>query len=315
MIMTTAIMLDGVKNEKWKAILQKAKTALAKGREIRVSPDRIQRMKDQPRVHFGQAGLNFITESMKEMGQITAGLLRRIPRSGKIDFELLDGERRLIGCTRAGINFRGILVNIDDEIVPYVIAAVANFNREGHTPTEVSDSIHRLRSLEIPMYEIAKLFGISEMWAGQMHGLQNLHPRVRDMLNPDLPKDRKLPITAAVALSKADISIQFDLARKVLDKKIGLGILRGTVIKASMRAGKQIRLYHRKPSHRWTSIKNKSAQLERTLNDLEVTVRDLDILKSAGLRPDRELRMVVEAFSSIAEKALRCKSQIESIRK
>src|SRR3989338_9213694 len=160
----------------YSALLAKAQTAMASGREIRVAPD------------------------------------------GKVEYELLDGERRWRAAKMAGLAYRATLVDLDDEAVPFIIAAVANFNREGHTPTEVSDSIAHMANLTIPMEEIASLLGISPFWAYQIHGLQKLHPDVRDMLDPTLPKDKMLPVTAAIQISKVDIRLQRDLAEKVLSR-------------------------------------------------------------------------------------------------
>ena len=57
-------------------------------------------------------------------------------------------------------------------------------------------------NLEIPIEEIAKVFGISVIWATQIHLLQKLHPEVREMLDPSRPKKKILPVTAAIQIAR-----------------------------------------------------------------------------------------------------------------
>ncbi|MBX4189614.1 ParB N-terminal domain-containing protein [Candidatus Parcubacteria bacterium] len=169
----------------WKLLLTKARKALAQGKEIECSPGCVRPMPGQPRQHFDLDGLKRLAESMLEVGQIYSGIVRRVyDGAPPVMYELLDGERRLRAADMVKIVYRARLIDCDDETARFIIAAVANFNRASHTPLEVSDSIERMRSINMPMEEIASLLGISLYWAYEMHGLQKLSPKVRAMMDP-----------------------------------------------------------------------------------------------------------------------------------
>lgn len=187
---------------KWKHLLRKARAALASGTEAEIDPKKIRQLKGQPRSTFNEASIDRLADSIEEIGQIQSGIVRVIPKSGIHEYELVDGERRWRAATKKGLKYRAKVIEIDDESLPFVIAAVANFNRENHTPIEVSDAIEKMLNLEIPIEEIAKVFGISVIWATQIHLLQKLHPEVREMLDPSRPKKKILPVTAAIQIAR-----------------------------------------------------------------------------------------------------------------
>jgi hypothetical protein len=183
----------------------------------------------------------------------------------------------------AGLMYRAILVNVEDEHVPFLIAAVANFNREGHTPTEVSDSIEAMRKLKIPFEEIARMLGISPFWALQMHGLQKLDPVVRDMLDPELPKDQRLPVSAAVQISKIDKRHQVSLALRVIKSDVTLKGLRDEAVRISREAGTYVRTNKREPRRQWESARVLSLQLLRSAKELEHQLKSegMDLVMSS----------------------------------
>ncbi|MEI9966992.1 MAG: hypothetical protein WDN67_05235 [Candidatus Moraniibacteriota bacterium] len=113
-------------------------------------------------------------------------LLRAAPGRSSVRFPLLPPAGEALRWSNSTIG--ATLIELDDDAVPWLIAAVANFNREGHTPTELADSIDHMVKLKIPMEEIAGLIGISLHWAYQMYGLKKLQPDVWDMLDPTLPR-------------------------------------------------------------------------------------------------------------------------------
>ncbi|OGI22131.1 MAG: hypothetical protein A2808_03865 [Candidatus Moranbacteria bacterium RIFCSPHIGHO2_01_FULL_55_24] len=299
----------------YSALLAKAQTAMASGREIRVAPDTLRPLPDQPRKFFNQEGLLRLGNSMKTIGQLQPGIIRRVPPDGKVEYELLDGERRWRAAKMAGLAYRATLVDLDDEAVPFIIAAVANFNREGHTPTEVSDSIAHMANLTIPMEEIASLLGISPFWAYQIHGLQKLHPDVRDMLDPTLPKDKMLPVTAAIQISKVDIRLQRDLAEKVLSRTISVRNLRQEAVSASKKAGLYIREREmtREPRKQWELIKSSMQQLLRTSQDLQGLLKEGGIENALKGRSQVEIWTILNGLEEARIITLQCEGKIRKI--
>jgi ParB/RepB/Spo0J family partition protein len=251
----------------WKVLLEKGKKALAQAVEIRVSPACIQQMPGQPRVHFNKDSIMRLAESIRSVGQVYPGIVRKV---GPNTYELLDGERRWRAITLVGIQYRALLVEIDDVAVPYLIAAIANFNRESHTPLEIADAIkYMYDDMEMPIDEVAKLLGIHQHWAYQMLSLRHLHPKVRDMLDPLRPKEERLGVTAAIHIAKTSQALQVDLAHRFLHKDVSLHSLRKEVVRVSKKAGVDIRLRKPEPRKLWSSIGLRTQQLKRTAHDLK----------------------------------------------
>lgn len=256
--------------EPWQDLLDRARRALAKGKEIEggIDPEMALNSPHQPRRFFGSESLGRLGNSMKTMGQIYPGIVRRIKSRPEKPFEILDGERRWRSAKLVKMKYRAVVVEIDDEASAFLVAAIANLNREGHTAIEMSDSINGMLRIGIPMSEVSSLLGISVMWADQLYGLQKLHPKVRAMLDPALPKRQQLPVTAAIQISKADQLIQVGLALKTLEKKITIRGLRGEVVRASKRAGLHIRVRKVEPNKQWRSVRAVSEQVLRISKDL-----------------------------------------------
>lgn len=100
---------------------------------------------DQPRKHFDEDRLRALAESIKHRGQVQPGLVVEIENS-QWKYELRDGERRLRACKIANVDFRATVQTSKDKgrNESLLTSAVANFNREGHTPWEEIDLVRRL---------------------------------------------------------------------------------------------------------------------------------------------------------------------------
>ncbi len=285
----------------WLKKLSVAKEALAEGVEVQVDPEEIRRMPGQPRVHFNQDGIKRLAKSMMRIGQTTPGVLRRI-KDPRYKYELIDGERRWWATKMAKIKYRGTVVKAgDDPSVHFLIGAVANFNREGHTPIEISDAIQHLRSIEIPFEEIAEIFGVSVFWANEMHSLQNLHPRVRAMLDPSLPKDKILPVTAAIKISKMEHRLQPALAERVLKKEVPLGQLRKETVRLSHSAGTYIRELKRGPSKRWDSAARQIRRAKLAVLDAKVIIGEDGMAEHLKTRKVSDINIVLKELGSLQE--------------
>ncbi|OHA89092.1 MAG: hypothetical protein A2741_01700 [Candidatus Zambryskibacteria bacterium RIFCSPHIGHO2_01_FULL_43_27] len=305
---------EGGKEYKWVTLLAKARKALETGELVTVSPDKIRRMEGQPRTYFNQNSISLLADSMESVGQWQPGTIRRVKAGAPIEFELLDGERRWRAALHKKLPYRALLVDVEDEAVPYIVAAVANFNRENHTPIEISDAIERLSQMRIPLKEIASVLGLSENWAGRIHGLQRLHPKVREMLDPTLPKEKTLPVLAAIEISRHEQRFQLQLANRILSRKVSLKILRAEAAKVSKAGGGYIRAQRSEPVRVWQSVQSLSRQALRVLTDLEFTLKGNGSFTAIDQRSKSEIRRVLDSLEEAAKKGDKCQQLIKKHR-
>lgn len=261
----------------WKQVLERIKRALADGELVREAPALFRPMSGQPREYFDVGAMQRLTDSIRKVGQIQLGLARKItPDNSGARFELIDGERRWRSVSEIPLPFyRALVISIDDEAAGYITSAIANFNREGNTPTEISDSIHKLHALlEVPIPEVAKLFGLSEHYTYQLLGLQNLNPEVKAMLDPRLAKDRILPTTAAIQISKLHRDLQVRMADQVLNRTVSLKTLRSEVVRVGEVHGAPVRTREVRPDKQWESIINTARNSADGLRSVRDRARD-----------------------------------------
>ena len=298
----------------WQELLAKARKAMVNAREILVPTAQIQPMRGQPRVYFEPGSLQRLADSMHQVGQIYPGLVRAIPTNGSVRYELLDGERRWRAAKLRGLMYRALLVKVDDASASFLIAATANFNREAHTPMEVCDAIVAMHGLGMPIGEIASVLGLHEIWATNIYGLRRLIPAVRAMLDPSLPRERSLPVTAAIQISKVDGSLQLELAQKVLAKTVSLRGLRGEAIRASRAA--KLPSAHRPPEarHQWKALSTRAALLARTTKDVTVLLGSVEQTRTVVAGRDlhqvvKNLEASVDGCARLVEHLLRARQQ------
>ena len=228
--------------EEGRALLEKARVAIASARYEVVPVHRIRPMTNQPRKFFNPDRLQKLKSSITQIGQLMPGYLRVVPGGeGGHDFELVDGERRWRAIVLANIpTYRAMIVDIDDEAAQYLVSAIANFNREGHTVLEIVDSIVNMHEqLKLTIQEIADSIGFHPIYATNLYGLRRLTIEVRDMLDPELvPKGKKvLPPAAAIEISRLPQDLQAPLARRVRDGKVSVRSLRGEIEALSTQEG------------------------------------------------------------------------------
>lgn len=297
-------------------VLVRAKAALDGAVEVAVPAGDLRRFPDQPRRHFDQAALRALSDSIDAGGQTTTGLIRRAP--GPTEYELIDGERRwraiqMIPAERRPL-YRARLVEADDEVVQFLLSGVANFNREGHAPLETCDTIERLVGFGFPMREIAVILGVSEYWAYQMHGLRRLTPEVRAMLEMTRPHKARLPLTAAIEISKCAARLQKSLAERALRRDVTLAGLRAEVVEASRASGEYVRLRSVAPDQRWRVVRNKTAAVARAMRDVQLALAEQGVASFVGSRSAGEVEQV-EAQLRVARGAIDAVSrQIASLR-
>lgn len=273
-------------------LLSRVKTALETSHMDRVPVEEIRPYPDQPRDFFDKVKINRLKDSIDVTAQIQAGMIRRLPVDARpIKYELVDGERRwraikLIPKERRPL-YKCEIIEADDEVVQFLIAGMANFNREGHQPLETAETIKRYHDFGIPMQAVADLLGISLQWAYNIYGLLKLHPDVQVMLKPSTDedgadkKDKRPPlaVSAAIHISKLpNPSLQKELAIKVVRGEISLNRLRQQVVRVADDAGVPIRMRVANPMRQWERREDKLNSIERFAESLS------DVMKQEVIR-------------------------------
>ncbi len=269
------------------SILGRAKQALDSAVEVAVPASQLRPYLTQPREYFNPEGIRRLRISIAAGGQTTSGIIRKNP--GETPYELIDGERRWRAIS--GIPeedqplYKAKLIEADEDVVQFLISGIANFNREGHTAIETTKTIDRLIGFDFPMEEIAAILGISVHWAYQLHGLKKLEPSVLALLDPELPRAKQLPVTAAIQISKIEGRFQAGLAQRVLNKDVSIGRLRTEVLKVAEKAGSSIRVREVDPRKKWESATKKSAHTMRALWDLKTLINNPEVGSYISSRP------------------------------
>lgn len=262
---------DTVSPDRWKPLFGRVQKAMGNAEYVKVDPARIRPMPNQPREWFDQHALLELSQSIVEVGQFQPGIIRKVEAADGIEYEILDGERRWRAIILGKVpEYKAMLVEIDDEAAPFVIASIANFNRADHTHMELSNAIERLHNgLGMPIPVVAKLYTMTEHWAYQLHGLQKLHPRFRNLIDPRLQKNKRLPITAAIQVSKLEQSVQVQLVDTFRAGGVTLKGLRKKAVDIAQQTGTYIRQREAdQPARKLKPIGKLPIAVVRTLTDL-----------------------------------------------
>ncbi len=327
---------DAEQDYAYLGLLRKVKEALSKRTDIMIPATNIQRYRGQPRVFFNQDSLIRLSQSIDQGGQISPGLIRREAGGiqyrmrknekgvweleevlGPTDFQLIDGERRwravLMIPPERRPDYHAQLIEADDHVIKFLIAGVANFNRQGHAPMEVANTIETYYGqFKIPMKEIATLLGISDHWARQLRGLVNLDPEVSKLLSPELPKNQQLPVAAAIEIAKVrQFAVQKDLAQKVMTREVPLGRVRGEVIKAAQEANVTIRLREVEPRKQWESFGNRLDLMLRTAGEAEHVIGKELVSAFVKVRP-RETAELLKGLKETRESLSRIEDELRA---
>lgn len=288
-------------------LLARAKQALDSAREVAVPVTDIRPFPDQPRKYFNPDSIRRLSESIGAGGQTTSGMIREKP--GATPFELIDGERRWRAIFQIPEDRRPLykarLIEAEDDVVQYLISGIANFNRDGHTPLEVMETIDRLVKFGLTIKEISGVLGISEHWTYQMHGLKKLTSEVRVLLDPTRGKRDLLPVAAAIQISKIEGRLQLALAERVLRKEVSLSKLRGEVVRVAKKEGAAIRVRDVSPLKRWASLVSKIQVANRQLMDVEALLGDLELRRYMKAYP-RDTNHSLQNLEAIQKLATSC---------
>jgi ParB/RepB/Spo0J family partition protein len=190
-------------------------------KSARIPCSQIRPFKGQPRTHFDDDALQSLADSMKSIGQLEAGIVRKLEKPiGGVAYELVNGERRWQACHLAHIpNYRAVIVDCPQEVaalgVQFVLSVVANFHRENHTVGETIDMIAKLGKLGFNQSEIGNFIGKTRENVNRMAALVHLHKAVREYL-----EQGKVTLNVAFRLAEMSHADQLSFAHTIVSENM-----------------------------------------------------------------------------------------------
>jgi ParB family chromosome partitioning protein len=167
---------------------------------------------NQPRVHFDEASLAELSDSIRELGVLQPVLVRPSESSGYI---LVAGERRWRAARRAGLATVPAVVRWTDDLSSVEQALVENLHREDLTPLEEAAAYQQLiEDFELTHEQVAVRVGKSRTTITNVLRLLSLPPAIQHLL-----ADGRLSAGHARALlGTPDRAFQEYVARKAADE-------------------------------------------------------------------------------------------------
>ncbi|MDJ0813847.1 MAG: ParB/RepB/Spo0J family partition protein [Woeseiaceae bacterium] len=192
----------------------------AAGDGLRQIPvDLLQRGQYQPRVDIRQDTLEDLASSIRAQGVVQPIVARPIQGGGRIQYEIVAGERRWRAAQMAGLQeIPAVVREIPDEAA-IAMALIENIQRENLNPLEESRALDRLiREFDLTHAEAAEAVGRSRAAVSNLLRLQDLSEKVKPML-----ESRELEMGHARALlGITDAMQQYDAARQVARKGLSV---------------------------------------------------------------------------------------------
>ena len=320
----------GPPTKDWKATLKRAQVALSTGAEIEIEPSLVHPLKGQPRRYLNPASIQRLADSITEVGQIYAGIVRRLPGGVLVldhedsstdrrqaEYELLDGERRWRATAIAGKTFRAKVIEIDDAAARYLVAAIANFNRDDHTTLEVVDSVTKMHDeLGIPLKEVAKLVGLSEFWTSRMYSLRRLSDDVRLLMDPVVVTDKRklLPVNAALHIANLRPELQLSVAEKIVTKEVSAKAVRREGMKKAREEGQRLRYAGPRTYDLWESANSLVNVVQRTSADLAGKFEDQSFKSTVATRHPEQVARLVQTIGKVRRVLASCEEELRRLR-
>lgn len=167
---------------------------------------------NQPRVHFDEASLAELSDSIRELGVLQPVLVRPSEKGGYV---LVAGERRWRAARRAGLATVPAIVRVSDDLGSVEQALVENLHREDLTPLEEAAAYQQLiEDFELTHEQVAVRVGKTRTTITNVLRLLSLPPVIQHLL-----ADGRLSAGHARALlGTPDRAFQEHVARKASDE-------------------------------------------------------------------------------------------------
>jgi ParB/RepB/Spo0J family partition protein len=186
------------------ALLASSEKKVLKLRVARIRPFKgDEQFKGQPRDEFDERELIGLSKSLKKHEQQAYIKVIPITDDPDYDWEIVDGERRLRAAQITGQEFiEAVLSKASTKQQQHLEALIANFNRSGHSPIELSNALAQQVAAGTSVSDLSEALNLSDATIYQSLRLQKLHPELRDLMRKSVPKKQRLRKIAAVELSR-----------------------------------------------------------------------------------------------------------------
>ena len=218
-------------------------------REIDV--DLISRGPWQPRVHFDEAALKDLAESISAQGVVQPIVVRATVDNR---YEIVAGERRWRATQLAGLGKIPAIIKQFNDQTAAAVSLIENIQRENLNPLEESNALLRLvNEFEMTHQQVADTVSRSRATVSNLLRLQELNADVKELL-----ATRVIEMGHARALLGASSSDQSSMAKTVVKKGL------------SVRATESLVRNSVKPHSKPVSVKKDPdiRQLENQLSEL-----------------------------------------------
>lgn len=241
------------------------------GKPMLVRLSRILPYKGQPRRYFNQKGLEEMAEEFMdpEIGQQTPiKVCKYSEMPGQ--FVLTDGERRWRswGIVRDRTNtdplVKCFIDAVRDERDHFKQSLIANLHREDLVPVDEAASYAHLYSDSNERSHSAKVQSIAHLVKKSTSHIENylavhaLPESVKRFMNPDLPRNQQLSVTAAVYIAKgtSNAELQMQLAQEAIERDMGVAEVQMLVNIRTGQTGHGLGGRMRKPSDDYKLLKS-----------------------------------------------------------
>ncbi len=267
-------------------------------------PYRVRPLPGQPRKRF--RGIPELTESIREVGQTTPGIVNLVEGDDEFDAQLVDGERRLRACKNLGVPFRAEVVEARSEAETFVRSFSANFGKQDHDPLEIAEGLTRMREAGKTIQQLAKIAGKSTCWVSQYMSFLRLHPDVQQLMIPTADDGDEEEDGEQGRPGKSPLSFQMALLLVPLPHARQLALVK-KIVKTGMsvKTARRVILRERRDAGESERSLGGSGRNRRELATVERIVRDA--ADSIGVycdMPGPELAKLIDAEDATTRRAL-----------
>lgn len=137
----------------------------------------------QPRKHFDQDGLRALSQSIREYGVLQPLLVSRKEDNGRVVYQLVAGERRLLASKMAGLSQVPVIIRESTEREKLEMSIIENALRIDLNPMEKAEAFQRLHSeFGLLQKDIARVCGTSREKVANTLRLLELPIEIKDAL-------------------------------------------------------------------------------------------------------------------------------------
>jgi ParB/RepB/Spo0J family partition protein len=291
-------------------VIDAAKKEYRPGRVYLLDSARVKPFALNPRKRF--AGIQKLADSIRLVGQITPVVVRR-SADPDFDAELVDGERRLRACLKAGLKVRAIF-EAEDATAEAIFerSVAANFCRQPHDTVEVMRAVCAMRALGRSAEEIQAITGRSDCWVYQHLALRKLAPQVLKKLLPVVhgtkterrQAGKRLSFNNAQLLARLPREVQLELVKLIEERELRNSAARVLILNR-LRPGDSAKPTGWKAAHRPAAAANGNGAAGTHFERLAILVRDCtSAVEGATKLPGEKFRQALAGMTRQQRKDL-----------